>query len=78
MDNFNPEVQRALEDMFASEGWRYFLEDVTANKNGVNHLDGIEGEQMLGFRQGQVSILNSVLAYEDAIRSASEAEGTDE
>lgn len=74
MDNFNSEVQKALEDMFASEGWRYFLEDVTANKNGINHLDGIEGDQMLGFRQGQVSILNSVLAYEDAIRSASEVD----
>jgi len=74
MDNFNIKVQKALEDMFASEGWRFFLEDVTANKNGINHLDGIEGDQMLGFRQGQVSILNSILAYEDAIRTASEVD----
>jgi hypothetical protein len=81
MDNkFTPEIQQALMDMFATEGWQYFLEDVAENLKGANTLDSITGEQSLGFRQGQVNTLRSVLAYEDTIRDAvdNEAEETDD
>jgi len=69
-EKFSPEIQRALMDMFATEGWNYFLEDVTENLKGANTLDGITGEQALGFRQGQINTLRSVIAYEDTIRNA--------
>lgn len=73
-ERFSPEVQEALLTMFMSDGWRYFIEDVTSNLDGVNSLDNVVGEQQLGFRQGQVSALRGIVAYEDAIKSAVEDE----
>lgn len=72
MDNFTPEIQDALFEMFASEGWQYFIEDAQRNLEGVNHLDSIIGEQQLGFRQGQVSTLKGLIGYEDTLRTAAQ------
>jgi len=72
MDKFTPEIQDALMNLFSSEGWHYFLEDVVANLESVNNLDGIQGEQALGFRQGQISTLRGVISYEDTIKAAAE------
>lgn len=68
MDNFTPDIRQALGDMFASDGWRIFVEDVTANLTNTNTLSGITGEQQLGHRQGQVAVLQSIISYEDTIR----------
>lgn len=70
MDNFSTEIQDRLFELFATEGWKVFMEDVQQNLDGVNHLDNIVGEQQLGFRQGQVAVLRGIVQYEDAIRSA--------
>jgi len=78
MDKFTPEIQDALMNLFSSEGWHYFLEDVVANLESVNNLDGVQGEQALGFRQGQISTLRGVIAYEDTIKAATEEDDAEE
>ncbi len=70
MNELTSEMVDALTEMFGSYGWQLFMEEATKNLENINTLDGVQGEQTLGFRQGQIAMLRSVLGYEDIIRTA--------
>lgn len=68
MSNLTDEIYDKLVDMFNSEGWVYFIEDVRANLETANTLDGVQGEQALGMQQGRVDILRGIINYENTIK----------
>lgn len=70
MSDLTSEIVDALTDMFGSRGWQLFMEEAESNLKNINTLDGVDKEHTLGFRQGQVAMLRSVLAYENTIRTA--------
>ena len=47
--------------MFATKGWRDFIEDQQTLYDAVDDLATIDNEQTLWFRKGQLDILNLVL-----------------
>lgn len=48
-------------DMFASEGWRYLIEDFQKIKDSVDTLSGVTNVEELYFRKGQLEILSLIL-----------------
>lgn len=67
------ELQQYYEEqfsMFATKGWRDFIEDQQTLYDAVDDLNTVENEQTLWFRKGQLDILNLILdrakTYENA------------
>lgn len=59
-----PELQKYYEssfDMFASEGWKYLMEDLEKLKEQVANIRTVEDAQQLHFRQGQIDIIDLLL-----------------
>jgi hypothetical protein len=48
-------------DMFASDGWKYLLEDLEKLKEQVANIRTVEDAQQLHFRQGQIDIIDLLL-----------------
>ncbi len=58
------ELQQYYEEqfsMFATKGWRDFIEDQQTLYDAVDDLSTVENEQTLWFRKGQLDILNLIL-----------------
>lgn len=58
------ELQQYYEEqfsMFATKGWRDFIEDQQTLYEAIDDLATIENEQTLWFRKGQLDILNLIL-----------------
>ena len=58
------ELQQYYEEqfsMFATKGWRDFIEDKQTLYEAIDDLATIENEQTLWFRKGQLDILNLIL-----------------
>lgn len=58
------ELQQYYEEqfsMFATKGWRDFIEDQQTLYEAIDDLNTIENEQTLWFRKGQLDILNLIL-----------------
>ncbi len=48
-------------DMFASDGWKYLMEDLEKLKEQVANIRTVEDAQQLYFRQGQIDIIDLLL-----------------
>lgn len=58
------ELQKYYEssfDLFASDGWRYLIEDFQKIKDSVDTLSGVTNVEELYFRKGQLEILSLIL-----------------
>lgn len=79
--DYNPSEELArletIKELFEHDGWQNFLQDMALNLQAVQSCKGITGEQELGFRQGQVQVLEGVLNYESLIE-ATEAQITED
>lgn len=75
--SYNPQDEltriETIGEMFSTEAWAMYLQDMQQNLDAVNSLSGIVGEQQLGIRQGQVDTLSGILNYENLI-TATEAQ----
>ena len=60
----------SLQNMFATKGWSYLLEDLVKLRDAADRLNGIETMEILHFRRGQVDILNLMIAQSAVIRAA--------
>jgi hypothetical protein len=47
--------------MMATEGWKFFIEDMEKIKTSINNIYEVKDEQTLKFRQGQLDIIDLVL-----------------
>jgi len=81
-DFMDKELQSYYEtyfDLFASDGWKQYVEDVTKEADRYEIMN-IASEADLKFIQGQLSVLNNVLQFETIIKNAYDSilEETDE
>lgn len=58
--------------MFASDGWKDFMEDVGAMVEARDRLDGVNTVEELKFAKGELSILNWLKGRENAYNNAFE------
>lgn len=79
-----PELEKYYEtyfDLFATKGWKQFVEDVKESADAFN-LRGVEDEGKLRFVQGQLAVMDKILTWDVAIENAytqnQEEEATDE
>lgn len=52
--------------MMTTQGWADLVEDVQVMINATNSLDGLQTEQELHFRKGELSILNWIKTLRDS------------
>ena len=69
---------RNASDMFAAEGWKTLMSDLTANANNINSVEYTKDGEDLHFRKGQLSVLGSILTLENQLREAEEQVLTEE
>ena len=63
---------RNASDMFATEGWKTLMFDLTNNANNINSVEYTKDGEDLHFRKGQLSVLGSILTLENQLREAEE------
>ena len=62
----------SLVDMFATDGWKMFIEDVTANRETLADVYTINDGNQLFFRRGQLETVDRIINFETTIRNAFE------
>jgi len=65
----NRELQNYYENRFsmmATQGWKDLLEDLEIMIEATNTLAGVDTEQQLHFKKGEMSILNWIKNLRDA------------
>jgi hypothetical protein len=60
----------AVRDMFLSEGWRFFLEDLNRFTTSLSDVREVRDAEDLFYKQGQLNIVDFVKSYEEAIVEA--------
>jgi hypothetical protein len=68
---------RHLKDMFNSEGWKIFLDDIRQGVANVNSVEMAKDEQDLYFRKGQLAVMANILNIEAQVEAA-EAQANEE
>lgn len=64
-NTLSPEdYERAMEDLFASTGWKLFLHEIWALSENINDIQNMTPDTLL-FEQGRVSLCGFVLNYEE-------------
>lgn len=69
-----PDIEKYYEsyfDLFLTDGWKQFIEDVEENASHFN-IRHVEGEASLKFIQGQLSVMDMISNWENAMRNAYE------
>jgi hypothetical protein len=64
------EIQNYYEDLlelFASAGWKHFIEDIESNKEILEDINTISDEKQFWFRRGQLEAVQRILGYQEAI-----------
>ena len=69
------DLQDYYESMIAmhhSKGWTYFVEDMQRLFEAADSIQGVEGLQGLGFKQGQVDIIKLVVSQAAIVQASYE------
>jgi hypothetical protein len=69
-----PEIQKYYEtyfDLFATSGWKQFIQDVEDNLKQYD-VRTIENADDLRFKQGQLKVIDHLMNWETLIRNAYE------
>ena len=57
-------------DLFISEGWKAFVDDMGSNLSNISELSNISDAKELHYKQGQVNIITAIINFEQSIRNA--------
>ena len=57
-------------DLFASQGWKQFIEDMEGNRDLMSDLMTVKDANDLFYRKGQVDVLNRIVNFQDSIENA--------
>ena len=57
-------------DLFSSEAWSLFTEELTQMAQSLENIQTIENEKTLYLRRGQVDILNMIINLEETTKLA--------
>jgi hypothetical protein len=66
MDKLLQEYYEARFDMMAGKGWLDFADDVQKMYDARNHVLGVQSEQDLFFKKGQLDVLQWVLTLKQS------------
>lgn len=69
-----PELQKYYEtyfDLFATEGWKQFIEDVKESA-GTFDVRNVQDEAALKFVQGQLTIMDKISNWDNMVNTAFE------
>lgn len=61
---------RHLNEMFRSEGWKIFLDDIRQGVASINSVELAKDEQDLFFRKGQLAVMANILNVEAQVAAA--------
>jgi|TARA_R110002073_G_scaffold170809_2_gene327834 hypothetical protein len=61
---------RNMKRMFASDGWKQLMSDLTSNAININSVELTKDGEDLRFRKGQLSIIANLLNLEAQIDTA--------
>jgi hypothetical protein len=61
---------RHLNDMFRTEGWKIFLDDIRQGVANINSVEMVKDEQDLYFRKGQLAVMANILNVEAQVAAA--------
>jgi len=64
------EVLEKRIDLFSSEAWTIFTEELTDMAQSLENIQTIEDEKTLFLRRGQVDILNMIINLEETTKLA--------
>jgi hypothetical protein len=59
-------------DLFASQGWKQFIEDMEDNRTLMSDLLTVKDANDLYYRKGQLEVLNRIVNFQLAIETAYE------
>ena len=57
-------------DLFASQGWKQFIEDMEANRLLMSDIRQVRDADSLHFHKGQLNIVDKIVGFENAIELA--------
>lgn len=57
-------------ELFASEGWQQFMQDMEDNRSLMSDIMTIKGADDFHFRKGQLEILNRIVNFQAAMEAA--------
>ena len=60
-------------DLFASEGFKLLVTDLTNNANVINSVEAVKDANDMYFRKGQMSIIANIVNLEAQIDAAEES-----
>ena len=60
-------------DLFASEGFKLLIADLTNNANVINSVESVKDANDMYFRKGQMSIIANIINLEAQIDAAEES-----
>ena len=63
---------RNFTELFRSEGWKQFTDEVKANVVLVNNIELTKDEQDLFFRKGQLAVMDNILNLETQVDASRE------
>ena len=72
MDKELQDYYENLLDLFATQGWKQYIEDISDNKEILEDITTINDEKQFWFRRGQLEAIQRVLAYESTIKNSYE------
>jgi hypothetical protein len=59
---------RHMNELFRTDGWKTFVDDLSSNIPVINSVESAKDEKDLYFRKGQLNILGSILNLEETTR----------
>ena len=63
----DPEYFNAMDEMFASDGWRLLIGELEENAHNINSVEATKDVNDLFFRKGQLNSLSFILNLESTI-----------
>ena len=66
------DYSRSMQEMFRSEGWEYFLNDIKSGVPNVNSVESAKDSNDLFFRKGQLAVMANVINLETQLESVIE------
>ena len=70
MDKDTQDYYTKYFDLFASEGWKQFIEDMEDNRTLMSDLLTVKDANDLYYRKGQLETLNRIVNFQLAIETA--------
>ena len=72
----NENQYEALEDMFISEGWKIFIEDISVSENSLTQSapTAAETSDQWHMLRGRILQLRNILGYENVVKASMEQE----